>query len=224
MCVLNFSTIFVRKISHSEKHPARYKYCQIRRYHMHRTKSGTFCTNRSRRTANLLPCSYDMRDGTFSQTCPKDSSLLGCDAMLFGKWFRYFEGSYCIHLQDLQSENTKVLHSLEPPRTITAQTQCHILKSMTMRAGTISYNCQTFYCVHNTCVTTVHQYTTIPCIQVKTRQRQWALASYTINMATQMTFLCEQLLKWFSAALTVGGGGHILTDVLLTDQAECCIR
>jgi hypothetical protein len=67
------------------------------------TKSGTFCTSRSRQAASLLHC-YDMPDVTFSQPCPKDSSLLGCDAVLFGKWFHYFKGLYCIHLQ---SENTK---------------------------------------------------------------------------------------------------------------------
>ena len=57
--------------------------------------------------AGGLHCSYGMRDVMFSQRCLKESSLLGCDAVLFGKWFRYFEGSYCIHLQDLQSQNTK---------------------------------------------------------------------------------------------------------------------
>jgi hypothetical protein len=93
MCALIFSTTFVRNTSHSEKHSARYKYYQTCGYHMHRAKSGAFCTNRSRRAASLLHCSYDMRDVTFSQPCPKDSSLLGCgDAVLFGKWFRYFEG------------------------------------------------------------------------------------------------------------------------------------
>ena len=54
----------------------------IRGCHMHSTKSGTFCTNRSRQAASLLHC-YDMRHVTFSQPCPKDSSLLGCDAVLF---------------------------------------------------------------------------------------------------------------------------------------------
>ena len=91
-CVLNFSTTFVRNISHSEKHSATYKYYKICGYHMHKTKCEAFCTNRSRWAASWLHCSNDTRDVAFSQRCPKDSSLLGCDAVLFGKRFCYFEG------------------------------------------------------------------------------------------------------------------------------------
>jgi hypothetical protein len=158
-CVLNFSTTFVRNISHSEKHSARYEYYQICGYHTHRTKSGTFCTNRSRRADSLLHFSYDLRDVTFSQPYTKDSSLLGCDAVLFGKWFRYFEGSYRIHLQDVQSENTK---GFTCPQTSKNQNRTDTVsypQTLRMRAGIIRYNCQTFYCVsQHTCNSTLIYY------------------------------------------------------------------
>ena len=150
MCVLNFSTTFVRNISHSWKHSARYKHYQMCGYHMHRTKYGTFCTNRNRRVASLLYCPYDMRDVTFSQRCPKDSNLQDVTPCCL------VSGSAILkaHIAIIYSPRTlKASHSQEPPRTRSPQTQCHILKSMRMRAGIIRYNCQTFYCVYNIHVT-----------------------------------------------------------------------